>query len=507
MEKGSPVAVLDIGTIALRLVVAQLFPKGEFRILDRAVRNCPLGKDVFETGRIGQETMLAALQILKDFCELLSGWGIPPQDVRVIATSALREARNSDAFVERVERELGLRIKVVEGIEQGHLTYLAVQKGLSRIKEFARTNALILEVGGGSTEIMVFKRGKMVSSHSLNLGTVRLLKQVPGTLREWSRLEHFVREAILGIWELLNSELPLERIATYVAVGGDPRFVASRVGRREKLPFWRISKEGFLTFLHDLKDLSPEDCVRKFSLSFAEAENLLPALLIHREFLLSTAADELIVPDVSIREGVLVGMALGSEVEREQEFYPQIIASAENLARKFSSDLSHALFVRDLALTLFDALSSLHGMDSHDRLVLEVAAILHDVGRFVHPERHEVHGAYLVRNSDLFGFSKGELEVAARVIELHRGAWVERIREISDPAVRFRVKKLASLLRVADALDRSHRQRFVPAGVEVTEREVLVRSESGAGGEGEALALREKGDLFEEVWGRRIRLV
>jgi exopolyphosphatase/guanosine-5'-triphosphate,3'-diphosphate pyrophosphatase len=501
-------AVVDIGSTAIRLVIAQLSENGDWQRLDRAARPVPLGRDVFMSGSLSRESMQQAISILSGFRELLRGWQVPEEAVRVIATSAIREARNRDTFVDRVLVRTGLRIEIIEGIEENHLTYLAVQHAVSPMNaQFSRANSMIIEVGGGTTEIMMLRRGKMVAAHSLRIGTVRLEQEGRPLWSNADQVEEFLRENIRVSYELLNSELALTKIKYFVAVGGDARHVAHTVGTKQEDHFWTIGRDDFNRYVEELQDRTVDDIVRLYNVTYNEAEGLVPALTVYRLFLESTSADELIVPDVSIREGVLMSFALGSEWAVERQFYGQVVASAENLARRYHYDQEHSRKVADLALSLFDQLQPEHAMDNHARMLLEVAAILHDIGTYIRASGHHKHGQYIIQNSEIFGISRDDLEIIANVVRYHRKA-LPNSAHTSFVALhgeqRMQVVKLAAILRLADALDRGHAQRVRTVDAEIVDGDVILHCDYSGDISIERYGFGAKADMFEEVFGLNV---
>jgi exopolyphosphatase/guanosine-5'-triphosphate,3'-diphosphate pyrophosphatase len=206
---------------------------------------------------------------------------------------------------------------------------------------------------------------------------------------------------------------------------------------------------------------------------------------------------------------VLIDLALGVDPELQEDFFSQIIASAVNLGRKYHFDEEHNRHVANLSLALFDALVGDHGMDRRERMVLETAAILHDIGMFIRGSGHHKHGQYIVSNSEIFGLRREELDVIANVIRYHRG-------EPPDPAdieylalqreERMLVLKMAALLRVADALDRGHSRRIKNIRVERRAETVTLYTGETHDLSLEKMGLEEKGDLFQEVFGYKIIL-
>ncbi len=500
-----PVAVIDIGSSAIRMVIAEIDEGGSWRRLDRVGKPVALGKDVFVTGFLSTESMRQTIRILAGFREVLAGWAIPDEDSRIIATSAIREARNRDTFLDRVLIQTGFRVDIVEGVEENHLTYLAVQHSIRDLRpQFSRANSLIIEVGGGTTEIMLLHRGKMVAAHSLRIGTVRLEQQVSASAESTTQLMEYLRESIRVTKEILNAEMQLGRIKYFVAVGGDARLVASRAGTKEGEGFSVVSREAFGDFVRRLQSKSVDQIVQELNVTYNEGEGLLPALMVIELFLQDTAAEQLIVPDVSIREGVLLSFALGTNKAIEREFYSQVIASAGNLGRKYRYDENHGLHVARLALSIFDQFKGNHGMSEHERMLLEVAAILHDIGNYIRTSGHHKHGQYIVANSEIFGLSRSDIRVVSHIVRYHRKG-MPNSSHTSFVALRREervvVMKLAAILRVADALDRSHSQRVREIELSLRDDNVVLHCACNGDMSVERYGLQLKGGMFEEVFG------
>ncbi len=515
-ESSAPrlVSVIDIGSTAIRLVIAEITGSSSWNTLDRAVQPISLGRDVFLRGNLSPESIREGVAILERFREMLAGWAIPPADVRVIATAAVREARNRDIFIDRVMVRTGFRVNVVAGIEESHLTYLAVQHALAELKpQFARSRAMILEVGGGTTELMLLNRGRMVASHNLDIGTLRVEKQVlkfAGTSLDNSHIEQFLRENIRVSRDSLNTDVELDRIRFFVAVGGYVRIVAERVGKRAGERFSVIPRKTFAEFLEILRTHSTEEVVRTFRLTWTEAEGLFPSLVILNLFLEATTAEELIVPDVSIREGVLLDFTVDPGLRLRREFTRQVVGAALALGRKYRFDEAHAGAVTSLALQLFDQLIPEHGLDSHGRLLLEVAAMTHDIGYFVRPDGHHKHGQYILENSEIFGLSRIDLTIIGLLVRFHRGSSPSPTRGSLGPlrwSHRMMVLKLSAILRVADALDHGHLQRITTITIQREEHKMVIQTNAKTEISTERQGLEAKGGMFEEIFGYEVAVL
>jgi exopolyphosphatase/guanosine-5'-triphosphate,3'-diphosphate pyrophosphatase len=508
--KNRLVAVLEIGSTGIRLLVAEILENGKWQEVDRVKKPVALGRDVFTSGQVSRGSFLVCLAVLQKFKELLGGWGIADADVHVIATSALRVARNRDVFTDRVRQETGFRIVIVEGIEENRLMYLAVRFALKQdFPQFWQANTMIIDIGGGSTEIMLLRDGKMVAAHSLNLGTILIDQQSRLSLGSAYAQERYLKEIIHNTVGILSAEMELTQVKTFVMAGSDIRLAAILIGTELNEHCRIIDRDRLISFVKEIQNYSIEACVQKLHIAFSEAEGFVPGILVYKQFLEQSNATQIAVPDVSIREGLLIDLALGVDPELQEEFFSQIIASAANLGRKYHFDEPHNRLVADMCLLLFDALTIEHGMKRRERMMLEVAALLHDIGMFIGGANHHRHGQYIVANSEIFGLHRDELDIIANVIRYHRGLppSPSDIQYISlQREDRILVLKMASILRVADAIDRGHSQQIRHITVERKREAIVLHTQGSWDLSLERIGLEEKADMFQDVYGYKIML-
>jgi exopolyphosphatase/guanosine-5'-triphosphate,3'-diphosphate pyrophosphatase len=519
-NKNRMVAVIEIGSTGIRLLVAEIFPeaavlgepgRGGWREVDRAGKPVALGLDVFTTGVISRESFLECLSVLQNFRELLSGWDIAPEDIHVIATSALRVARNRDIFADRVKQETGFSPLIVEGIEENRLMYLAVRFALKQdLPIFWRANSIIIEVGGGSTELMLLRRGKMVAAHSLRLGTIMIDRQFRqgGTGLERSQ-GRFLRENIRNTMGFLNSEMDLAHVRTFVSLGSEARIAAAQVGKELNEYSRIIDRDDFIAFAEKVENYRLEEYVQRFHISYEEAEGFVSGMLVYKLLLEQTHDAKVVAPLVSIREGYLLDLAIGVESDLQEEFYSQIIAGAVNLGRRYHFDETHNRQVAKFCMLLFDALTREHGMGGRERMMLETAATLHDIGMYIRSSGHQLHGQYIVANSEIFGLRREELAIIANVVRYHRGP-PPQDGDIDYLALqreeRILVLKMASILRVADALDRGHSQNIHGFTVEKRGESLVLNLQGVHDLSLELIGLEEKAGMFQDVFGYKVIL-
>lgn len=506
-----PEAVIEIGSTGVRLLVAEVTPDRKRSILDRAEVPVSLAQDVFTEGTISRESQRQCVHVLSRFREQLKSWGIEPNQTTVIATSAFREAKNRDPVMDRILSATGFRVKVIDGIEENRLMYLAVTECLKGEPRSARAeDTVILEVGGGSTEMILIKKGKMAGAHSLRLGTVRVEQRMRLQPDSFGNLQRYVQEFIRNTKGSLESELKLSGVKQFIAVGSDAVLAAIYAGKPISTWLWSVEREDFDRFVTELQNYSPDECMARFKISYSDAQMLSISLLIYKMFIHLTKVQTIIVPETNIRDGLIISKTAAPGEDLLQEFNRQIAASAMNLLRKYHGDERHAGYVRAMSLRIYDMLKSEMSLDGRSRLLLEVAAILHDIGMFIRLDDHNLHSEYIIRNSEIFGLNRAENTIISQIARYHRGTRQpqdsEQFQSLSR-IERMTILKLTSILRIADALDRGHGQKLSDITIRLNKDVLTIQSAAGENVTLERLALAEKGELFESTFGYRLILL
>jgi exopolyphosphatase/guanosine-5'-triphosphate,3'-diphosphate pyrophosphatase len=502
-------AVINVGSTFLRLVIAE-FPEGrDMHVVEQAVKFMGLGKEVYTSGIIRKKTIAQAIQIFLLYKELLNGYDLAPEAVRVIGTAALREARNRDTFIDRVEVRTGFRIQVLDGIEENRLSYMAVQYALKdQWAHLSKHNTMIAEVGGGSTELILLRRGMICAVHSLNFGTVRLEEAYRGSQFQ-EITPQTIRQSLNTTKEILDDEMKMSTIKAFIAVGNYARLAAEIAEAAEGDRYWRVNKTQWLQLTHLIHRLSAEEIVRRYGIPASAVEGFGSALLAFFYLLEDTGADEVFIPKVGYSEGLLVELGPGIDEDIQDRFLMQVRASALSLGKKYHFDADHAKHVTTLSLQIFDQMKKDHNLDPRSRLLLEVASILHDIGTYIKPSGHHKHGQYLVVNSEIFGLNPADIGIIGNVVRYHRkSAPMPTHPEYTSLARedRLAVLKLAAILRVADALDRGHSQKINNLRLERKDEELHIRADYTADVAAERFSLSDKCGMFEDVFGYKVIL-
>lgn len=508
-ETGDPFAVIDIGTTSTRMTIATIDKNGLAHPLEFLTQAVSLGKDTFTKGIIEKGTISDCVRALRNFRRVLEEYGISSDDrIRAVATTAVREAVNRDAFLDRMYIATGIRIEVLDDMDVARLTFLSARSFFERDSALIRGQMIMCEIGGGSTEVLVLEKGNIVATHSFKLGALRLREMLERFNAPVVRQRELMESEIKRTIEQILHSIPPSPTRNMIAIGGDIRFAASHI-----FPDWDISQVARLPllaldkFTHHVIGLSVNDCVKMFHLSYPEAETLSPSLLFYTMLAKSLKLKSVLASDISMRHGILIELTKAES--SGEDFKRQIVHSAWEIAKKYKADEKHARHVSFLCQTLFSDLATEHRLGPWHGMILTVAAILHDIGVFVSTRSHHKHSMYLIENSELFGLSRKDIHLVSLIARYHRRASPKSTHleyAALDRDSRLCVAKLAAILRVADSLDRSHNQRISSISSRREKDNLIIEIPHIEDLTLEQLAVQNKCDMFEEVYGLSVVL-
>jgi exopolyphosphatase / guanosine-5'-triphosphate,3'-diphosphate pyrophosphatase len=501
-------AAIDIGSSAIRMDIAEVRPDGAIRLLDSLKKGVQLGREAFTQGHLSQETIRAACETLRDFKKVMDTYEVVRY--RAVATSAVRESSNSETFLDRILMSSGLEVEVIDGPEENRLTLSAVMDSLRGEPEIGKAKSVLIEVGGGSTDVALLGGGELVQSGAYPLGSIRLRAQVAAGASKYEQQLRIMKRQISSFFSNIKREIDFRDAVHYIAMGGDVRFAAKIMkGSEQNTKLVFIPRVDFAEFVDAISRLSVDGLVQKYSISYLDAETLVPALLTYMQLLKETEASQIIISDASIRAGILQDLAPAEQGKRLKKLTAQIISAARNLGRKYRFDESHAERVRELSIRLFEELKTEQRMTDTHRLYLEVAALLHDIGLFISSRSHHKHSYYLISSSELFGLRRHELELIANISRYHRRAMPQRSHPpfmALDRDERMIVSKLAAILRVANALDKDHLQKAIDLKISREGDQIVLMAQNISDLTMGKLALASRSDFFTEVFGKKIIL-
>ncbi|GJQ61773.1 MAG: exopolyphosphatase [Melioribacteraceae bacterium] len=508
------IAAIDIGTNSFHLIVVKADNDGNFDIIDREKEVIRLGD-----GNPGDIKAILPHSIERAVIALKRFKGIADSHnagIRAVATSAVREALNGEDFIEKVYHETGIEIEVVSGHEEARLIYLGILKAVPVYDE----RALCFDIGGGSTEFVVGYQGNILFSTSLKLGAVRLTHKFFPDYKVNKSLIKVCRNWVEG--ELFHVLRDTKNYSYNKVVGSSGTFlsaasmIAARKGQELSAA---IALNNYSFTSDDLFELEEEILSKKTPAQRKKIPGLdgkridiIPAgIIILATIVRLLEIKTLTASDYALREGVIIDSI--QSVKQSPEL-PSIVdirmESVKKLADSSSFPREHCAHVATLAGKIFDQTQNYHKLEPKFKEYLEVAARLHDIGHHIAHSQHHRHTQYIIKNSELLGFTDNEINIIANVARYHRKSHPKNSHQdfaVLSEQNREIVRKLSALLRLADSLDRTH-QRIV-SDIEVKDDKKIVNFNLHCNGKDPAIELwnldRRK-LLFEETFGKTINV-
>lgn len=496
-------AAIDIGTNAIRLVIGDVDPNLNCRITHAIREPVRLGQEVFTQGDISEETTERAVNAFRAFTELIQTSGV--SHVKAVATSAVREARNSDIFIDRVFQTTGIDIEVINAQEEARLIHMAV----SRQVDFAGGTAMLVDIGGGSVEVTIATQDNILLAESFKMGSVRLLQILDEHTLGEKRFNQMVVEYVDATHRRMRKAIGKKKINLFVGTGGSIESMGTlRQQLYGKNSPQKLTATELNQLMKDLERMSTEERVADLKLRPDRADVIVPAAIVLNAMVERAGVSEVLIPGVGLKDGVLMDLATrvfqGPLVPEDQ-----VISSAMQLGRKFGFDQKHATVVARLAVEIFDGTRGLHNLGPETRLLLQVAALLHDIGYFLNVSGHHKHTFYLLNASPLVGLTPAQAAIVANVARYHRKSFPKTQHEeyrMLSTRDRVTVSKLAGILRLADALDYEHAGKVHEIDMVLSPGEVILRLRGRGDLMLEKWALAKKAALFESVLPAKVKV-
>lgn len=510
-------AAVDIGSNSCRLKIASV-QMHRLKTLHEDREVTRLGESVFQTGSISPEAMAGTIRALKRFYKAVQLHAA--DKVRVVATSAMRDARNADAFTEWVKSATGWDVEVISGLEEGRLIHL----GVVTHEVGARGKCLLIDLGGGSCEVTVSDGGRIKSMVSMSLGAVRLQQEFlptdPPAKEEVARLKQYIdRELKRG-----EKKLGEPRVGLVIATSGTAAALAeASVAMAKKLPskksapkkFVRLKPNEALTV--DVRKLA-DKLLRMNNAQRAavpgigprRSEIIVGGALVYASLLERLGLKGFRYSPLGLRDGILAQMLAETDLRTSvhQKIESERWTGVLEVCKRYQVQLKNVEPVREHVVQLFDSLARVHELPEEYKLWLEAAAMMNDVGKFMNHQGHYRHTQYIIANSEIFGFSPEQRAIVsaiARYLGKTRPDPEDRLMRVIPVEEHAHVVRAVVLLRLAVALNQDRASAVVRMRVHVYPKRVLLELVPGRGGaELEAWSLRKEADYFREVFRREL---
>ncbi|KPP99503.1 MAG: exopolyphosphatase / guanosine-5'-triphosphate,3'-diphosphate pyrophosphatase [Bacteroidetes bacterium HLUCCA01] len=514
------IAAIDIGTNSFHAVIVDIRPDGTYDTIDALKEMVTLGRDGLGKN-LSEEAMLRGLEALQKIKTLCDSYRV--EQILAYATSAIREAANGGEFIQRAIDEVQIKIRAIPGTTEAELIGFAVQHALSLNGEMA----LIMDIGGGSTEFIIADHIRLYFLDSRKTGVARMsadyVKEDPISKASVKKLEAVYTGELVkvdaavkerGVTMLVGSSGTMQNIAAMIAA---ERLVAGSngtagTGVAVMLNEFEYTRQEFTAFYRKFLKMDHKQRLVVPGLDAKRVDFIVAGLVQVHTVLTRYKIDRIKTSTEAMREGIILRY-IKREMQdlRLLEVYPDTrTRSVYELLRKCSWHEDHSTQVTRLALRIFEDTRSVHGLGDHDRQLLEFASLMHDIGYHISHKKHHKHALYLIQNADLKGFTQEEIEIMAHVARYHRRSVPKAGHALFQALTREQkstVRSLAGILRVADGLDRSHYQNVQDIRTVVRKSVVEIQIRTQGDPELEIWGAMRKRELFEKLMHRKLQIV
>ena len=499
-------AAIDIGSNSIRLEVAEVLPGQPVRILSSDREVTRLGESVFRGGSVSEEAEEQSCAVLARMKELYRKLDVV--GVRAVATSAIRDTRNQKEFLARASEAAGTAVEIISGGEEARLIHLGVETSWPA----AGKHTLIIDIGGGSAEIIAGEGLRLREAFSKPLGAVRLreifLRDDPPTPRQLHQMHEYIQEKLAGALAKLG-HAEWDRVIATSATASTVVSAVTRAPRakRDEIDRMRVSAAQVRKLYETIAELNLAGRRMITGIGPRRAEIIVPGVAVLLEFLREFHVPAVYYSRAGVRDGIIADLAarnVGAELSRLSRDQRRQV---EEMCRRYGVSIEHARKVANISSLLFTALQPLHEQPPANGKLLEAAAYLHDVGHFISSVAHHKHSHYVVLNSDMPGFTERERVMIASLCRYHRKSLPNPTHnsfQTLSPEDKRTVTLMTPILRLADNLDRTHEQRIQSLECHLRDGEVLLQVHSSGDIDLEQWGAERAGVAFRQVYNRTI---
>ncbi len=462
-----------IGSYEVSLKIFELSPKKNIHEVDHIRSRVDLGREVYQKGAIGYECVDELCDVLSEFSAIMKGYRVEYSEV--YAAAALRNAENELFVVHQIYLRTGFKVKVISNSEYRFIGYKSVA-GREKFEKMIKTSAAVVDIGGSGIQITVFREGRLITTQHLEIGTVRLrelfCERGHSLLHYEMELEEFINKKI----EVLRGLYLKDGVDNMIFMGDYSLELTRRVDKDYQEDNV-VKAEKFLKYIEKLQKKSIEEICRELNLPNDRDPLIVPAMILVKSIVRNLNSGSVWVPGVNINDGITYDYAQRNHlVKMSHDFDADIISAAQNLSRHYESYSPHIEALTSLSTKIFDTMKKVHGMGKRERLLLETAVILHDCGKYVSLANSPKCAYEIIMASEIMGLSHNERKMVAMTVlynTLPLGNY-EEVSEGLDQESFLTVAKLSAILRVANALDQSHRQKFKDIRIALKERDLII---------------------------------
>ncbi len=494
------IAVVDIGSAGILMQIYEISPKGIIQVVDRVHQNIILGKDTYVDRTVRYERIDEICKILLEYRKIADTYTV--EDMIVVGTSALREAGNRTLVLDQIRLHTGFQVRIFSNLEQRYMCYKALAAEENVFNRLIENGAAIVDVSAGSVQISLFDK-KMISTQNMKIGPMRI-QELIGAVTEESELKNIIAELIDHDLQDYERMLLKDReIQNLIVVSTAMNRVAWKYCKQEQNA---LSKEEFEAIYQKLSRMSISQLADELEQSKTEATTIMTNLLVYKKMMDCFGAKSMWLPKVNLCDGVAADYADKNGIVRlKHNFEEDILSSARYLSKRYKGNKTDAALLEQIAGSVFDASSAIHGLGKRERLLLQLAAILQDCGRFVSISAPGACSYNIICSTELIGLSPTEQRMLAYIVKFNTDpilAYEELAGTLSE--IQYLIlTKLTAILRLSTAVLPVVRRRMKNVKIEVKRNQMLITGEASGKMTLERVLFQSQADYFEQIFGIR----
>lgn len=499
-------AAIDVGSYELACKIFEFSAKNGMREIDRVVHRLDLGSESFANGKISKEKVDELCSVLDSFKKVMETYHV--EKYKAYGTSAIREMENQIILLDHIRQRTGMKVEVISNSEQRLLNYKAIASKGEEFNQIMEKGTAILDIGGGSIQISLFEKNSLIATQNLKLGVLRLEERIGHLSSNISNYESLLEETI-NAQLLVFKKLYLKNreIETIIIVDDYVSFVMPKIGKEGKAAT-HFSSERFLQFFNEAKKMDIPRLACRFGFSEEYIERMFISSVIIKRCMKVMEAVRIWTPGIVLCDGI--GFEFGQKnglVKEEHDFEKDIIACAMNLSKRYQGNEKRSETLENIALTIFDSMKKIHGLGKRERLLLSLAAILHDCGKYISMSNLGECSYNIILYTEIIGLSHAEREIVANVVKFNhmKFTYYDVVSNGSklDRQSYLMIAKLTAILKLANGLDRSHKQKFKDIKMVLREHDLIITVNTNEDITLEKGLIGERADFFEEVFSVR----
>lgn len=502
-------AAIHLGSEMLSMQITEYHDVEKYRVIDSCYRRINIGEDTYKNKAIAFEKVNEICELLLGYKHLMESYGV--EKYKLQATTAVREASNRMFLLDQIYSRTGLVVDLPDMPQEIYTKYISIRNTLRKDGITGEDSMLMLDISSGGLGITFVQGDEIKYQENLHVGIIRIRESFERNKRESNAFNAVLTEYITSTISPVRKELSQRKARYLVLSGSETELVLRIIGLDTKEMLQRISASEIRSLFAKVRKMNLPQLMQNFKLPEGDAELILPAIILYEELLALQPVEEVIFTNDKFIDGMLlrqIGMKTSPELRARWE--AELISVFHFLGQRYGYDKKHSEQVERLSLIIFDKIAKNYGMGDRERVLLRGAALLHDVGKYASLRSHAIHSYSLIMASDILGFSEQEKQIMAMAAYYHAYGItpesMQRIPALPNISRLAVVAKLAAIIKVADSLDRSYRQKLKECVVNVRNNTLYIQATYKGDVSLEHWTLDEKSVFFEEVYGLKVVL-